>query len=231
MWPHVTAPHDYTALTGLEVTFSPSDTSKTVSVFIIDDSAVEEVEMFLVSVHAEEKAIDINSNTASIYIINNDGKQHTRLKCTAPCKNYLDNILLYTPTVVSVGFASSFYTAQEGETLDVAVVKDVVTPFSIIVGIVLLENGTATANSDYIFAFPLEIVIPSNGTTILLPLVISSDGVKEDTEKFSLSLAFSDGQQSVAIGSQNTTTIVIVDENSEVDFLTAAFLATMHCII
>lgn len=68
------APHDYTALSEAVVSFSPSDTSKNVSVLIIDDSDVEEVEIFLVSVHGEEKAIDIKSHTTSVYIINNDGK-------------------------------------------------------------------------------------------------------------------------------------------------------------
>lgn len=133
-------------------------------------------------------------------------------------------VVLYTPTVVSVDFASSSYIAQEGTTLDVAVVKDVVAPFGIIVSIVVLSNGTAEANLDYIIPFPLEIVIPSNNATLLLPLVINSDGIKEGTEKFGLSLAISGGQQSVVLGSQDTTEIVIQDENSEVNFLTSLYV-------
>ena len=82
MWPHITAPWDYTAVPGLLVYFSPSDSSKTVSVIIVDDSDVEEMELFLVSIHVQEDTIDIPSNMTSIYIINNDGKEHMMLKGT-----------------------------------------------------------------------------------------------------------------------------------------------------
>ena len=85
MCPHATAPHDYTALPGVIVSFSPSESSKTVPLLIVDDSEVEEVEMFLVSIHTEEKATVIESNTASIYISNNDGKGHIVFKCITSC--------------------------------------------------------------------------------------------------------------------------------------------------
>ena len=74
MWLHLTAPSDYTDVPGMVVNFSPFDTSKTVSLFIVDDNEVEEVEMFLVIIYKGQESIDIPSNTASIYITSNDGK-------------------------------------------------------------------------------------------------------------------------------------------------------------
>ena len=122
---------------------------------------------------------------------------------------------------MSVGFASASYTAQEGQKLDVAVVKNVTTPFSIIVSAVIMTDATAEADKDFIIAIPLEIVIPSNSTRLLMPLAISCDEFEEDTEKFSLSLALSSGQQSVVLQSLSTTEIVIEDVKdvkSEGDF-------------
>ena len=118
---------------------------------------------------------------------------------------------LLSPIVVSVGFATASYTAQEGQRLDVAVVKDAATPFSIIVSTVVLMGGTAEADKDYIIAIPLEVVIPPNNTTLLLPLAISYDEEKEDTEKFSLSLVLPGGQRNVMLGPQSTTEIDIED--------------------
>ena len=137
-------------------------------------------------------------------------------------------ISLSFPTVVSVGFASAFYTAQEGQKLDVAVVKNITTPFSIIVRAVLLTDATAEANIDYVIATPMEIVIPSDSTRLLLPLAISCDEVKEDTEKFSLSLALSGGQRSVVLGSQDTTEIAIEDVKSEGEFPSRTLVTRYH---
>ena len=120
---------------------------------------------------------------------------------------------------MSVGFASASYTAQEGQKLDVAVVKNVTTPFHIIVSAVILTDATAEADKDFIIAIPLEIVIPSNTTRLLLPLAVSSDEDTEPTERFSLSLALLGRQQSVVLGSQSTTEIAIEDVKSEGDFL------------
>ena len=118
---------------------------------------------------------------------------------------------------MSVGFASASYTAQEGQKLDVAVVKNVTTPFHIIVSAVILTDATAEADKDFIIAIPLEIVIPSNTTRLLLPLAVSSDEDTEPTERFSLSLALLGRQQSVVLGSQSTTEIAIEDVKSEGD--------------
>ena len=118
---------------------------------------------------------------------------------------------------MSVDFASASYTAQEGQKLDVAVVKNVTTPFHIIVSAVILTDATAEADKDFIIAIPLEIVIPSNTTRLLLPLAVSSDEDTEPTERFSLSLALLGRQQSVVLGSQSTTEIAIEDVKSEGD--------------
>ena len=118
---------------------------------------------------------------------------------------------------MSVGFASASYTAQEGQKLDVAVVKNVTTPFHIIVSAVILTDATAEADKDFIIAIPLEIVIPSNTTRLLVPLAVSSDEDTEPTESFSLSLALLGRQQSVVLGSQSTTEIAIEDVKSEGD--------------
>ncbi len=62
--------------------------------------------------------------------------------------------LLLFPVDVSVGFASTSYTSQEGQRLDVVVLKDVATPFSITLSVVILMDGSVGAE-DYAIAMPL----------------------------------------------------------------------------
>ncbi len=53
------------------------------SIPLVDDSEVEQVEVFLVSIHVpvNEERVDIPSSTASVYITNNDGKKLTCRCC------------------------------------------------------------------------------------------------------------------------------------------------------
>ena len=122
--------------------------------------------------------------------------------------------LLLFPVDVSVGFASTSYTSQEGQRLDVAVLKDVATPFSITLSVVILMDGSAGAE-DYAIAMPLEVVFPSNSTMLLIPMALSSDEEEEDTEKFSLSLFLPGGQKSVVLGPQSITEVSIEDVEFE----------------
>ena len=64
------------------------------SIPIVDDTEVEQVEVFLVSIHVpvNEERVDIPSSTASVYITNNDGK---KLTCTCCLVSKYNNYGLY----------------------------------------------------------------------------------------------------------------------------------------
>ena len=54
------------------LTFTPGDQSLSVSVTIIDDDALEYSENFFLTLSATDGAVEIENDTSSVYIIDND---------------------------------------------------------------------------------------------------------------------------------------------------------------
>ena len=70
-------PEDYRSPSDSILTFSPGTTSVPVSIPIVDDDIVEELENFFASltlISSEEDSIQIRPDGAEIFITDNDGK-------------------------------------------------------------------------------------------------------------------------------------------------------------
>ena len=69
----ISAPEDYEAIASSTVTFSPAQTSATVSVAVVDDDVLEGVEQFTVAVVATggQERVDVG-DAANISISNDD---------------------------------------------------------------------------------------------------------------------------------------------------------------
>ena len=79
------APEDYQAIVSSTITFSPTQTSATVSVTIVDNDALEDVKQFTVEVLAtgRQERVDVG-DVANVYI-SNDDCELSKFNCASPC--------------------------------------------------------------------------------------------------------------------------------------------------
>ncbi len=69
------APGDYTTQSSVSVTFLPSETEKVVTVNIVDDTVVEDTEVFLgILMAVDTSAVNITQAMAMVSITDNDGE-------------------------------------------------------------------------------------------------------------------------------------------------------------
>ena len=140
----LSAAEDYETLASSTVTFSPAQTSATVSVTLVDDDVLEDVEQFTVEVVATggQERVDVG-DAANISISNDDCE--TLFICTPFSINTLSVCVHFSLifSAVTVGFFSTVYSISEDDRfanvsleLTEAAEKEVA---------VLLETGNGTA--------------------------------------------------------------------------------------
>lgn len=183
-----TAGSDYTAFT-TTVSFAAGETSKTVSVSTIDDSAVESSETFNLTLTASSSdavPAQISDGTALVTITDND---------TATAKSTFS---IDSPNV------------WEGDTASVVITRSGGLS-NIINLIVSTANGTAKAGSDYT-SLNSTVTFLAGESTKTISISTKQDTTKESDETFTVSISSSD---SLAQFSTSTGTVTIEDDDAE----------------
>lgn len=153
-----TQPDDYTAVSGT-LTFAPGETSKTITVPIIDDGVGEANETFTVAL-SNASGATLGSQTAKVITIaSND---------------------LVTLSASSFNVQENAGTASVTIRLNVAATQSVTVPYS-------TSNGTALAGQDYTATSNTVTFAPGENTKIV-PIPITEDGIGELNETFTFNL-------------------------------------------
>ena len=158
-----TSGSDYEALSGT-VTVSAGDTTATIPVAIVDDSAEEYLESIVLSLS------DSGYYTPPPY-------RHTLI--------IADDDRTPPPSKTVVSFASASSQANEGSTRNVAVNLWPAPTSDITLGYTV--GGTATSGSDY-EALSGTVTVSAGDTTATIPVVIVDDSAEEDSETVVLTL-------------------------------------------
>ena len=161
-----TAGSDYTAVSPT-VNFASGDTTKTVSIPIINDTAVEASETVNLALSSPMGGATLGSpNTATLTITDNDAPA---IQFSAATYSVVENVANATVTVTRTGGAGA-------------------------VGVTLTtSNGTATAGSDYTAVSP-TVNFASGDTTKTVSIPIINDTAVEASETVNLALSSPTGR-------------------------------------
>ncbi|MDJ0601633.1 MAG: Calx-beta domain-containing protein, partial [Crocosphaera sp.] len=191
----------------LMVDFNPGETSKTIEIEVPDDWNLEGTESFQLQLVDDPYNTDIElgeNATTTIDIL--DPSSFAMI---------VDN----SPTVE---FESATYTVNEDEGLSVAVTltRSGDTSFDSFVHLETV-GGTATLGNDY--SFNDLIFFAAGETSQVVEVFVSNDPEIEGTETIDFQLLPSEGNDNYVIGTQNTTTVEIVDSSPTVEFESATY--------
>jgi hypothetical protein len=179
-------PSDYQAQSGL-LTFTPGQTSQTVTVLVNGDAAVEPNETFNVNLSSATNATIADAQGVGT-ILNDDA-----------------------PTTAVFQFDSSAYPIQEGVTMvSVRVIRTGVTTTAATVD-VISNDGTAKQKGDYEIVLA-RLSFAAGETQKALPILINDDSYVESAESASLVLQ---NPTNGALGTPSTATLQILDNASE----------------
>ena len=178
-----TAGSDYTSVSQT-VSFAVGETSKTVSVPIVDDGLIEGNETVFLSLSSPSAGATLGSpSTAALTIVDND------------------RAFAFSSATYSVGEASGHVT--------VTINRAGLTSSSDSVNFAT-SNGTATAGSDYTaVSQPVSFAAGETSKTVSIP--ITNDSAVESSETVLLSL--SSPSTGAALGSPNSATLTISDND------------------
>lgn len=179
-------PGDYTARSGT-LTFTTAQTSQTVSVPTINDTAAESAETFTMSLSAPSGGATIATGTATATITDND---------TNPCSG--------------ISYAVNNPSVTEGGNLIFTVIKTGSTANNCSVSYVT-ANGTATAGTDYT-ATSGTLTFASTQTSLTVSVPTTNDAAVESAETVLLNLSNATGGATIA-DSQGVGTINDNDGN------------------
>lgn len=184
-----TAGSDYDATTfPLPVSFGPGETTKPVTIPILQDTDQEGVEDILFSVTAVSNAVIGTTNTATLEIVDDD---------TAPTVEFSQTAAYQEPE--SVGTSTVILLTRSGDTSGSSDV------------LVSITGGTASAGSDYnATSFPLPVTFGPGETSKPVTIPIISDTVEENTEDITFDVT---SVTNAAIGAVNTATLEILDDD------------------
>ncbi|MDA8982545.1 cadherin domain-containing protein, partial [Gammaproteobacteria bacterium] len=178
------AASDYTASTGT-ITFAPSETTKSISLDIIDDGIFEVDETFNVNFTLGATSLgNLVNDTASITINNDDD---------AP--------------VFGIAGAN---VKEEGGTASITITKTNPVQMDITVNYATAD-GTALAGLDYV-AVNDSVTFAANETEKTISVLITEDSLDEDEESFSLSLT---GASQGAVQETESVAIVSIEDNDD----------------
>ncbi len=181
-----TAGSDYTASTGT-LSFAAGETSKTITIPIINDTAVESSETFTVTISAPTGGATLGTTTVStVTITDNDS--------VVP----VPGVLSISPTTVSVseGAASATFTVSRTGGSDGAVAVSFAT-----------SNVTATAGSDYT-ATSGTLNFANGVTSMTITVPILEDAIDEVDETFRVTISSPTGGATLGAATVSTATII-----------------------
>ncbi|TWU57387.1 Calx-beta domain-containing protein [Rubripirellula reticaptiva] len=185
-----TAGSDYTATSGV-LSFADGETSKTVTVPILDDADPEAAETFTLTISAPTGGATLGTAvTSTATIAANDA--------VTP----VPGVLSISPATVSVGEAAgtATFTVTRATGSDGAVTVDYAT-----------ANGTATAGSDYT-ANTGTLTFADGETSKTITVAITDDAADESDETFTVTLSNATG--GATLGTTTVSTATIVDNDT-----------------
>ncbi|WP_103123724.1 Calx-beta domain-containing protein, partial [Nostoc cycadae] len=194
-----TAPTDYNN-TPITVNFANGETSKIVTIPIVDDTQFESDETINLTLTNPTGGATLgNQNTATLTIINND-----------------------TPQQGFLAFSNATYSVNEdGTPITAVTITRTGGSDGEVTATISLDDGSATAPQDY-NNNPITVTFANGDNTpkiITIPIV--NDTVVEGTETINLSLTNTTGGASV--GRQNTAVVAIADDDVQLNFSTANY--------
>ena len=205
--------YDRTALANADVNFTPpsipvnfaaNQTSTTVTIPVTDDAEIEGTESLLLSLGTQSPSGTYigNQSTATLDILDNDGGSVVELESASYSVNEGDGVAVVT--LSRSGNISSESTVN-----------------------LLLTDGSATNSQDFSQPWSNSISFGANQTSATVLIPITDDADIENTENFLLSL---DNPSTGTIGSQNTATVEIADNDFPpvVEFETASYSVNEH---
>ena len=86
---------DYTSIT-MDVTFVPGSTMATVRVPIIDDTELEEDEMFTAFLSSSDSNVMVGDDTATVNILDNDGGKSSSSYCFCGLSLQISRIFFFS---------------------------------------------------------------------------------------------------------------------------------------
>ncbi|MDX1412843.1 MAG: Calx-beta domain-containing protein, partial [Candidatus Promineifilaceae bacterium] len=184
---------DYTAIPATQLTFAPGQTLKSFPLTIIDNDTAEPSE--------ETVMLQLSSPTVPATL---------GVPSTATLTIFDDDI----PPPVS--FGSATYSVNEDgtkATIDVTLTHTIDTPVTVTYE---TANGTATAGSDYTAIAPKTLTINTGQKSATFDVLINDDDTPEPSETVELTL--SNPSSNAVLGTQNTATLTIVDNDSTLMF-------------
>jgi hypothetical protein len=186
---NATAGVDYTATSGT-LTFSPSETLKTIPVPVLGDNIDEVNETFVVNLTNPTNAT-ISTAQANGIIQDDDGP----------------TISIGSASVTEGNFGTT--NAVFTVTLSAPSVQDVFVNYS-------TTGDTATSNVDFQRVFSNTLVIPAGSTSATITIRVIGDFIIEPDEKFFVNLSLP-ANATIAVG-QGTGTILNDDSNGKLQF-------------
>ncbi len=189
-----TAGSDYTAVSQ-DVSFSPGETAKTISIPITDDSAVENDETVSLALSSPSAGAMLGDpNAATLTIADNDvallalSQSSYSVGEAGPSASITINRSRNTASAVSVHFATA--------------------------------DGTATAGSDYT-TVNQDVSFAAGETSKTVVVPITDDSLIEGNETVSLTLSGPSAE--ARLGSPSTATLTIVDDDRAFAFSSATY--------
>ena len=185
-------PGDYIADAGY-LQFAPGDTSKTVTIDLVDDSAGESAETFKAQLSQPSDARLGSASEATITLNDDDGG------------------------AVSVELSAATYEVAEGESAAVGVVLSAARSSATTVQIAS-TRGTAASGTDFT-AGPYSVTVPAGSTTASVMIATVDDSVLEQDETFTVSIAEDSLPTGVTAGSVKRARVTIVDDEYTFSFV------------
>ncbi len=187
-------PADYVAGTGT-VTFTPGDTSETVTVDIADDQIFERDETFTVALSDASPVATPLAAASAVTITDDDSANKPAFEVGAPATAFREG---------SAGTAD--FTVQ----LDRVTAEDVT--FDVVLDGGTATTGVTTPGGDD-FATPVATVtVPAGRSSATVPVTVRNDDVFERDETATLRVTRTSGEND-AVGGEETATLSIVDDD------------------
>ncbi|MEA5536849.1 Calx-beta domain-containing protein, partial [Crocosphaera sp. XPORK-15E] len=182
-----TAPNDYNN-TPITVNFADEETSKTVTIPIVDDTQFEADETLNLTLTNPQGSATLGTQTtATLTIINDDLPQ---------------------PGILA--FNGANYTVNENGTATITINRTVGTNGEVSVTITPI-NGTATAPDDYTNT-PITVTFAEGESSKTVTIPINNDAVYEPTETVNLNLSNPTG--GATLGTQQNAVLSIIDNDA-----------------
>ncbi|MDJ0845473.1 Calx-beta domain-containing protein [Crocosphaera sp.] len=210
---------DFEATFPRSVAFEPGQTEKKVYIDIYDDFELEGTENFelkLIADLLDPSLILGQQNITTVSILDNETTDLQFELATA------ENTPATVESSPVVEFASTTYRINEdqGSSLVVSLTRSGDTSVNSLVHLDAM-GGTATLGSDYTFNDLIEFAVGETSKTV--EILLSNDGQIEGTETIELQILSSQLNDNYVIGTQNTTTVEILDNSPTVEFGSATY--------